>query len=239
MISIEYRVHRIMSILRNFVVLEGTDGSGTSTQMELLKRRFMPGDGAPGGASPGPLPATNPIRDLSLYATAEPSAGELGLLIRRALRGELSLLPETLARLFAADRGEHLYRGGGIVRRASRGELVVCDRYVPSSLVYQGLECGEELPRTLNSPFPAPELIIFFDLDPRIAAERIRDREGRDIYERLDFQLKVRDRYLSLLPSLRAQGSAIVQVDASRSREEVAEQLWAALNTLPILKNRR
>jgi dTMP kinase len=227
-----------MGILKNFVVLEGPDGSGTSTQMELLKRRFMPGDGAPGGASPGP-PAANPIRDPALYATAEPSAGELGRLIRRALKGELSLLPETLARLFAADRGEHLYGGGGIAGRANRGELVVCDRYVPSSLVYQGLECGEELPRALNSPFPAPELILFFDLDPHIAVERIRDRRDRDIYERLDFQLKVRDRYLSLLPGLRARGSAVVRLDASGSQEEVAEQLWAALNTLPILKNRR
>ena len=211
-----------MGILRNFVVLEGIDGSGTSTQMELLKGRFGSRD------SEGGMPV--------LYATAEPGAGELGRLIRRTLRGELPLLPETLARLFAADRGEHLYGPGGVVERAGRGELVVCDRYVPSSLVYQGLECGEELPRTLNSPFPAPELIVFFDLDPRIAAERIRGRKEREIYEYLDFQIRVRDRYLSLLPGLRAQGSAVAQIDASRNQAEVAGQLWAALENLPILK---
>ncbi|MDR0643074.1 MAG: dTMP kinase [Treponema sp.] len=211
-----------MGILGNFVVLEGIDGSGTSTQIELLKGRFGSRN------SEGGMPV--------LYATAEPGAGELGRLIRRALRGELSLLPETLARLFAADRGEHLYGPGGLVERAGRGELVVCDRYVPSSLVYQGLECGEELPRTLNSPFPAPELIVFFDLDPRIAAERIRDRKEREIYEYLDFQIRVRDRYLSLLPGFRAQGSTVVQIDASRNQAEVAGQLWAVLENMPILK---
>jgi dTMP kinase len=221
-----------MGILRNFVVLEGIDGSGTSTQMELLKGRFTPREPA-GGMTGG---AAFPGGMRALYATAEPGAGELGRLIRRALKGELPLLPETLARLFAADRGEHLYGPGGIVERAGRGELVVCDRYVPSSLVYQGLECGEELPRSLNSPFPAPELIVFFDLDPRIAAERIRGRKEREIYEHLDFQLKVRDRYLSLLPGFRAQGSAIVRIDASENQAEVAGQLWAALENMPILK---
>jgi dTMP kinase len=209
-----------MGRLRNFVVLEGTDGSGTSTQLELLKRRFA----APGRALP------------PLYATAEPTAGELGRLIRRALRGEPALLPETLARLFAADRGEHLYGGGGIAGRVERGELVVCDRYVPSSLVYQGLECGEELPRALNGAFPAPELILFFDLDPHIAAERIRDRKEREIYEYLDFQIKARRRYLELLPDLISQGSAVVRIDASRSPGEVAAEVWAALEKTPILR---
>jgi dTMP kinase len=206
-----------MGILRNFAVLEGIDGSGTSTQMELLKGRF----------AARPLPV--------LHITAEPTGGELGQLIRRALRGELRLLPETLARLFAADRGEHLYGRGGIVERAGRGELVVCDRYVPSSLVYQGLECGEDLPRALNSPFPDPELILFFDLDPHIAAERIRGRRDRDIYEYLEFQIKVRDRYQTLLPVFRARGSAVVRLDASRRPEEVAGELWAALKTMPAL----
>ncbi|MDR2376546.1 MAG: dTMP kinase [Treponema sp.] len=209
-----------MNILRNFAVLEGPDGSGTSTQMEQLKRRFR----APGAALP------------PLYATAEPTGGETGRLIRRALKGEPALLGETLARLFAADRGEHLYGAGGIVERSGRGELVICDRYVPSSLVYQGLECGEELPRTLNSPFPAPELILFFDLDPRTAAERIQDRKEHEIYEYLEFQIKVRRRYLSLLPVFRSEGSAVVQIDASGTVEEVAEQLWAALENMPIMK---
>ncbi|MDR0399600.1 MAG: dTMP kinase [Treponema sp.] len=216
-----------MGILKNFAVLEGPDGSGTSTQIELLKRRFAGGAGAAEAGGLSVLPV--------LHATAEPTGGELGRLIRRALRGELALRPETLARLFAADRGEHLYGEGGVAERAGRGELVICDRYVPSSLVYQGLECGEELPRILNDPFPAPQLIVFFDLDPRIAAERIRGRGEREIYEYLEFQIKVRDRYRSLLPVFRAQGSAVVRLDASGTPEEVAGGLWAALKTLPAL----
>jgi dTMP kinase len=227
-----------MGILRNFVVLEGTDGSGTSTQMGLLKQRFAGAGGAgKNGGAGGGLAQGSPGRILPpLYATAEPTDGELGRLIRRALRGEPALLPETLARLFAADRGEHLYAKGGMVERAEQGELVVCDRYVPSSLVYQGLECGEELPRTLNRPFPAPELILFFDLDPQVAAERIRDRKEREIYEYLDFQIKVRRRYLEILPDLISQGSAVLRIDASRGPADVAAVVWAALEKLPILR---
>jgi dTMP kinase len=209
-----------MDVLRNFVVLEGPDGSGTSTQLEQLRRRFAE-------SGPGRPP---------LHAGAEPTEGELGRIIRRALRGEPALLPETLARLFAADRGEHPTGRGGLVERAGRGELVICDRYVPSSLVYQGLECGEELPRNLNESFPAPELIFFFDLDPRIAEERIGGRKERDIYERLDFQMKVRERYREILPAFCARGSALVRLDAAAAEEEVAGQLWAALEKLPIMR---
>ncbi|MDR1971111.1 MAG: dTMP kinase [Treponema sp.] len=207
-----------MDVIRNFVVLEGADGSGTSTQLELLGRRF-----------PGPgLPVFHP--------TAEPTGGEVGRLIRLALKGQVPLLPETLARLFAADRGEHLYGRGGVLERTGRGELVVSDRYTPSSMVYQGLECGEELPRRLNESFPVPELILFFDLDPQRAAERIQNRPEKEIYEYLDFQIKVHDRYLKLLPVFRAQGSRVVEINAARRPEEVAEEVWAALEKLPIME---
>jgi dTMP kinase len=209
-----------MQVIRNFVVFEGIDGSGTSTQLGLLRRRFESLSG----------------RDVALWTTAEPTDGPVGRLIRSALKGESPLLPETLARLFAADRGEHLSGAGGILERTSRGELAVCDRYVPSSMVYQGLECGEELPRSLNERFPAPELLFFFDLDPALAAERIKDRAQREIYEYLDFQIKVRERYQSLLPVFRSQGSQVALIDASRNQEEVAEQVWEALQKLPIMK---
>jgi dTMP kinase len=159
----------------------------------------------------------------------------VGKIIRSALRKEIVLLPETLARLFAADRTEHLYGTGGILERAGRGELVVSDRYVLSSLVYQGLECGEELPRALNAAFPAPELILFFDLDPQIAAERIRDRPSLEIYEYREFQEKVRDRYRALVPVFQDAGVKVEVIDASRPPEETAESVWRALGKMPIM----
>jgi dTMP kinase len=157
-------------------------------------------------------------------------------MIRASLRGDFPLLPETCARLFAADRNEHLYASGGVAERCARGELVISDRYVLSSLVYQGLDCGEDLPWSLNRGFPGPELLIFFDLDPETAMERIRSRPGRDLYERLDFQIKVRERYLALLPEFERSGVRVVRVDASQSPEETADQVWSALENMPIMR---
>ncbi|GHV87344.1 thymidylate kinase [Spirochaetia bacterium] len=210
-----------MNLIHNFVVFEGGDGSGTTTQLDLLRRRFST---APGIISLPPF-----------YPTFEPTDGPVGRLIRSCLKGETRLQGETLARLFAADRGEHLHGSGGIMERTGRGELVVSDRYVPSSLVYQGIECGDELPESLNSAFPVPELILFFDLDPETARQRIKNRPELEIYEYLDFQIKVRDRYRSLLPLFRSRGSRVETIDASRPPEEVAEEVWRAIRKLPII----
>jgi dTMP kinase len=101
--------------------------------------------------------------------------------------------------------------------------------------VYQGLECGDELPRSLNSAFPLPELLIFFDLDPQIASRRLENRPLLEIYENLEFQKKVREKYLSLLGEYRAAGALVEVVDASQSIENVADQVWAALSKMPIM----
>ncbi|MDR2028636.1 MAG: dTMP kinase [Treponema sp.] len=209
-----------MIIIQNFIVLEGNDGSGTSTQLALIRRRFD----APGASLP------------LLYNTCEPTGGPIGVLIRKALGGELSLQGETLARLFAADRHEHLYGEGGIIGRARRGELVISDRYVLSSLVYQGITCGEELPRALNAGFPLPEALLYFDVDPELALKRMEKRPSRDIYEYPDFQRAVRERYGALLPWYADQGVRVHSIDASMPQEEVAEAVWRVLENLPIVK---
>jgi dTMP kinase len=217
----------MMNIIPNFVVFEGGDGSGTSTQMALLRDRFA--GPAMSGESRRALPA--------LYATAEPTGGPVGVLIREALGGR-PLQPETLARLFSADRQEHLFGPGGIVERCARGELTVCDRYVPSSLVYQGVTCGEDLPRLLNRDFPLPELLLYFDLDPDIAAKRMENRREREIFEYRDFQVEVRRRYRELLPRYAGKGVRTVTIDASQGPQKVAEDVWRALTELPIFTKR-
>ena len=206
-------------ILDNLVVFEGGDGSGTSTQIGLLGERLAKGD-----------PGTPPF-----FPTAEPTDGAVGRLIRLALKNSPALHPGTLARLFAADRNEHLFAPGGIAERCRRGELVACDRYVLSSLAYQGIECGEDLPRGLNSCFPAPRLLLFFDLDPWAAQERMRGRASLDIFENIDFQQKVRERYLSLLAECRAAGVAVETIDASQFPEKVADDVWRAVSKMPIM----
>jgi dTMP kinase len=215
-----------MSIIPNFVVFEGGDGSGTSTQLELLRRGFAGQTPSPAGVSREDLPV--------LHATAEPTGGPVGALIRQALGRKQPLQPETLARLFSADRQEHLFGPGGIVERCARGELVVCDRYVPSSLVYQGITCGEDLPLLLNRDFPRPELLLYFDLDPDIAAKRMENRGEKEIFEYRDFQVQVRRRYQELLPRYARSDIRLATIDASQSPEKVAEELWSALRKLPI-----
>ncbi|MCL2007825.1 MAG: dTMP kinase [Treponema sp.] len=209
-----------MEILKNFVVFEGCDGSGTTTQLNTIENFFL--DNKPS------LP--------SFFKTFEPTKGSIGKLIRLGLRNEEILTPQTIAMLFAADRNEHLYAKDGLVERCQRGELVVCDRYVPSSLVYQGITCGDELPERLNKDFPGPELLLFFDIESEEALRRLSSRDRKEIYEYLDFQVEVRRRYKALLPKLQESGVRVEIIDASLPPDEVAKKVWAVLREMPIFK---
>jgi len=221
-----------MKILKNFVVFEGCDGSGTTTQIGILedffKRNLLQGNLFPRNPSRLSLPP--------FYTTFEPTNGCIGTVIRSALRGELEFAPKTVALLFAADRNEHIYGSDGIAARCGRGELVVSDRYLPSSLVYQGITCGEEFPAILNRDFPAPELLLFFDIDPETAQKRIAGRKQRDIFEYMNFQVQVRERYKALLPNFSGAGVTVQTIDASGTPEEVAAEVWRVIEKMPIFK---
>jgi dTMP kinase len=205
-------------VLDNFVVFEGCDGSGTTTQISRLRYYFAAHDELP-----------------PLWATSEPTAGKIGRLVRAVLRGEVRCQPETLARLFVADRNEHLFGEDGIVAHCARGELVVSDRYVPSSLVYQGLECGEALPRRLNEDFPVPALLLFFDINSETADARMAKRSGREIFEYIEFQKKARQKYLSILEDCRKDGSAVAIINAEAAIEDVFTQVLSFIYSLPMI----
>ena len=222
-----------MNIISNFAVFEGGDGSGTTTQLSILTERL--------------INTKEPV----FFPTFEPTEGSIGKLIRAALlagkppgnehsenglKKDTKLQPQTIAMLFAADRNEHIYGSGGILARANKGELVVSDRYFLSSLVYQGIECGDELPQSLNLRFPAPEILIFFDIEPEIALKRMKNRASREIYENLEFQILVREKYKSLLRIFRDAGVHVEMVNAEKSKQEVADQVWSIINGMPIFK---
>ncbi|HRZ64359.1 MAG TPA: dTMP kinase [Spirochaetia bacterium] len=196
--------------LRRFIVLEGVDGAGTTTQLKAL--------GAALSAAGEPH-----------WISAEPTGRPEGALIRRILGGELEAAPATVAYLFAADRCEHLYGSGGIVERLGRGEAVVCDRYILSSLAYQGATCGIELPLYLNDRFPLPSLLIYFDVDPRQSMSRIDGRERREIYELLPFQERVRAAYEEALARFEGGPMRILRVDAGLPAAEVGRAVLAAV----------
>jgi len=207
-----------MEIIPNFAVLEGGDGSGTTTQLSMLSKRL------------------NDLRTPGIFITFEPTDRQIGKLIRCALKNEIKILPESLAFLFAADRSEHLYAKDGIMEHVNNGELVVCDRYMLSSLVYQGIECGDELPQRLNSQFGIPELTLFLDIEPETAIERMNNRENLEIYENINFQKKVREKYKSLIDVYTSRGAKIEVIDAGRSPQEVSDQIWSKITSMPIFK---
>ncbi len=202
-----------METIRRFVVFEGIDGSGTSTQLARLGERLS-------------------REGVAHWTTAEPTPGPVGRLIREALSGSSPLHPDTVARLFAADRGEHLFGADGILARTGRGELVVSDRFVLSSLAYQGLTCGPDLPVALNGGFPRPELLLFFDIDPETSMGRVAARPDREIYETLAFQRKVAEAYRSLVASWEGGPARVARIDAARSPDEVEEAVWEAVRPI-------
>lgn len=192
--------------IKNFIVFEGIDGSGTTTQLARLAALL--------GKHATPH-----------WVTAEPTPRPEGALVRRILKGELPAEPGTIAHLFAADRHEHLYGTDGIMEKIAKGLVVVCDRYVLSSLAYQGIACGDDLPKLLNSRFPVPGLTLFFDVDPEISMGRMKSRDQLEIYEKMGFQVKVREAYRRVLDEARKSGWKIAQIDASQTVAEVAKRI--------------
>ncbi len=189
-------------ILEGFVVFEGIDGTGTTTQLKRLDAYLC--------------------SQLVPHETSfEPTNAESGLLIRQALAGGLSLDPKTVAYLFAADRCEHVYGKKGIREQCLQGKLVISDRYLFSSLAYQGITCGRDLPGLLNASFPLPELLFFFELHPETAMKRMESRKSLEIYETLPFQEKVALEYCAVIESFRTSPMKIVTIDASMKPDEI------------------
>ena len=205
-------------ILKNFVVFEGIDGSGTSTQMKMLKERSQ---------------------GKKIAFTAEPSENSTGKFLRSVLSGKEKVSPQTAAFLFAADRAEHLWGQGGIVDQTKNGLTVVSDRYLFSNLAYQGVTCGEELPKILNSPFPLPQLLFFFDISAQKSLERVEKRgEAKEIYESVDFLKNTAIRYRNIISEYKkiADGKMrIIEIDATLSKEKISDLIWKEI--LPIINS--
>ena len=208
-------------ILKNFVVFEGLDGTGTTSQIRLLQEAF----------------ASHRRQDAVLF-TCEPTGGSIGKLIREALSGAEGFDAQTIAYLFGADRCEHIYGKEGILAQLQAGKAVFSDRYLFSSLAYQGLAAGKELARAINAPFPLPEYLFFFDLPAKTAMERIEKRNiPREIYEKETFQQKVADEYQAIFRyyAETAPDMQIIRIDAAQSITEIHEKIWSIVCNLPIV----
>lgn len=199
-------------VLKNFIVFEGIDGSGTSTQIKKLEESFPQ----------------------KIITTAEPTKNEIGKFLRKMLAGEFSVDEKTASYLFAADRCEHLYGKNGIIENLQNDKIVVSDRYFFSSLAYQSVSCGKELPKLLNSPFPLPEYLFYFEINPEISLNRVNSRgEKKEIYENIEIQKKTANLYDEIISEYENDKShkmKIIRIDASKSIEEIFQKIQEILN---------
>ncbi len=209
-----------------FLVIEGADGSGTTTQSKRL------------------------AEELDAYYTAEPTEGDIGGKIERMISGG-GYSAEAIALAFAADRMVHLEEE--IIPRLEEGRTVVCDRYYHSSLVYQpALGADYSWVRGLNRAAWTPDLTVILDISSNEALSRIEKREHEvtedtvpetednqsrlnffireedNIFENLSFQEKVVLGYRRLADRLDEQ---VALVDSSQPMDDVFSDVMAALDS--------
>jgi dTMP kinase len=193
------------------IVLEGIDGSGTTTQTERLVAHLCQ-------------------QGRTAVSTREPSGGPIGRLLREVLLGQHRMpggAPvdgRAMALLFAADRLDHLQRE--VELNLAEGSDVVSDRYLMSSLAYQAEEADREWVALLARGVRPPDLTILLDIPVELAAQR-RRLAGRpeERYDADSYLGRVADNYRRLA---RAAGSAVI-LDGSASRDEVAVAVVAAV----------
>jgi len=186
------------------VALEGIDGAGISTQSRMLVKRLR-------------------REGYRAELTKEPTDGPVGRVIKSVLSGEVETHHRVLALLFAADRLMHLEEIYGLVRR---GIVVVSDRYLLSSLAYQGLYLPDEWVRSINRYAPPADVTVIVDVPAEVALERISKRgKARELFEDREVLEAIRERFLML----GAEFGAVV-VDGDRPPDEVHEDIWMALS---------
>jgi len=185
-----------------FIVIEGLDGSGKTTQAKLIAARLS--------------------RSHNAIYTAEPSQGKIGTYIREAcLYGENRLLNTVEALLFAADRIEHVEHE--IKPALAKGRLVLSDRYVYSSLAYQGSAgLSTAWISEINKHALKPDFAIFIDVLPEDVLQRLRRR--RSVMENLETQRKVREIYMQYVEK-----GELSRINGNKSMKEVAEDLAATI----------
>lgn len=197
-----------------FIVIEGIDGAGKTTQIELLANRLRE-------------------QGRVVHVTAEPTASVSGGLLRDALGGIANRTACEMAALFVLDRIFHNVNPNGINAMLEKGIDVICDRYYYSSLAYQGSETDFEWVKSMNLDCPeirTPDLCIFLDLSPEESLKRIsKGRTSTELYERLDTLVSVRNRFFEVFELLRDRDNIKVIDTTGDGIEEVAKKIASAV----------
>jgi dTMP kinase len=191
-----------------FITLEGVEGSGKSTLINYIKD-FLESRGR------------------SVVITREPGGIDIAEQIRSVILDKKNTQMEgrTEALLYAAARRQHLVEK--VIPSLSDGKVVVCDRFIDSSLAYQGYARGLGINEVFSvNEFAIgdfmPDLTLYLDLDPQVGLNRIAKNKGREInrldLEEIDFHIKVREGYEEVLKKY---PKRIVRVDANQEIEKV------------------
>jgi dTMP kinase len=183
------------------IVFEGIDGSGKSTQAEILLERLQE-------------------EDFDAVYFREPSKGKWGRKIKKKALHPDSLSPEEELDLFQKDRRENVEKN--LKPALKKKRVVILDRYYYSTIAYQGAKgIDEKLIRRMNEEFVVdPDLVFIFDIDPQKSLERIENRKKKDkLFEREDYLVKVREIFRSF------KGEKFVHIDALKSKEEIRKEI--------------
>ncbi|MBT2690800.1 dTMP kinase [Bacillus sp. ISL-47] len=194
-----------------FITIEGPEGAGKTTIISLLAKRL----GAEG---------------YKILQTREPGGIEIAEQIRGVIldKNNTKMDPRTEALLYAAARRQHLIEK--VKPALEKGYVILCDRFIDSSLAYQGYARGLGIEEVFSINSFAiegmmPKLTLYFDIEPEAGLERINQHKGREVnrldLEKLDFHHKVREGYLKLM---NLYPDRIYKIDASRPVEEVYKQ---------------
>jgi dTMP kinase len=189
-----------------FIVFEGVDGGGKSTQIRMLSD-FFEGKG------------------YTVELHVEPTHDTIGQVLWDYMNSDSrSFEPETEALLFAADRIEH---GKAIKKALDDGKVVISDRYKHSSFAYQGAAGVDvEWMQSLNKHALLPNLVILLDIDPEQSLDRVSDR-AKTVFEENEYLKKVRGEYLRY-----AESGELVVVDALQSIKTVHESILTHVEKL-------
>ena len=194
-----------------FIVLEGLDGCGKSTQIQRLADTLK-------------------ARGEKVYITAEPTDFETGNYLRRILAESQDKNMYLQAALFLADRLEHItHPEFGIRRYLNDGYTVICDRYYYSSFAYQGTASDMDWVMAMNlrcKEMLTPDLCIFLDVNPDTCKERIdKVREKPELYEKsVALMQKIRQNFLCVLEKLK-DSQCIAVIDANMGLDEVEKEI--------------
>lgn len=195
-----------------FIVFEGGEGTGKTTAIESIYNWIIE-------------------NNLKCIKTREPGGIKISEEIRQVIlnKENTTMDPKTEALLYTAARRQHLIEK--VIPALENETIVLCDRFVDSSLAYQGYarNLGIEEVMSINQFAIGeymPDISILFDLDPQIGLERIRNNDSREInrldLEKLDFHKKVREGYNVVYEKNR---DRIVKIDAGKSKENVINQI--------------